>query len=177
MFPTNLFRPCFLWSVVALSLPVASYGQDVPATEASMKAYTESIEYTEVAIEMVPIPGGTFSMGSDETEADRNEDEGPVHGVTVSPFWIGKYEITWEQYEIWGENLDITRRKIFGRKATARDQIADAVTRPTPAYTDMSFGMGKQKHPAICMTQHAARKYCEWLSAKTGTYYRLPTEA
>jgi formylglycine-generating enzyme required for sulfatase activity len=37
--------------------------------------------------------------------------------------------------------------------------------------------MGKQKHPAICMTQHAARKYCEWLSAKTGHYYRLPTEA
>ena len=37
--------------------------------------------------------------------------------------------------------------------------------------------MGKGKYPAICMTQHAARKYCEWLSAKTGHYYRLPTEA
>jgi formylglycine-generating enzyme required for sulfatase activity len=41
----------------------------------------------------------------------------------------------------------------------------------------MSFGMGKNNYPAISMTQHAANKYCEWLSAKTGEYYRLPTEA
>jgi formylglycine-generating enzyme required for sulfatase activity len=177
MIPINLLRRCFSLSVLALSLSVASYGQDVSATEASMEAYTESIKHTEVAIDMLPVPGGTFAMGSVVKEADRNGDEGPVHTVTVAPFWMGKYEVTWDQYEIWGENMDITRRKIFGRIATPRDEIADAVTRPTPAYTDMSFGMGKQKHPAICMTQHAARKYCEWLSAKTGHYYRLPTEA
>jgi formylglycine-generating enzyme required for sulfatase activity len=41
----------------------------------------------------------------------------------------------------------------------------------------MTFGMGKEGHPAICMTQLAARTYCEWLSAKTGRTYRLPTEA
>jgi formylglycine-generating enzyme required for sulfatase activity len=41
----------------------------------------------------------------------------------------------------------------------------------------MSFGMGKDGFPAISMTQHAANKYCEWLSAKTGHFYRLPTEA
>ena len=41
----------------------------------------------------------------------------------------------------------------------------------------MSFGMGKDNFPAISMTQHAANKYCEWLSAKTGQFYRLPTEA
>jgi len=37
--------------------------------------------------------------------------------------------------------------------------------------------MGKDGYPAISMTQHAANKYCEWLSAKTGQFYRLPTEA
>jgi formylglycine-generating enzyme required for sulfatase activity len=41
----------------------------------------------------------------------------------------------------------------------------------------MSFGMGKDGFPAISMTQHAANKYCQWLSAKTGQFYRLPTEA
>jgi formylglycine-generating enzyme required for sulfatase activity len=41
----------------------------------------------------------------------------------------------------------------------------------------MSFGMGKDGFPAISMTQHAANKYCQWLSAKTGEFYRLPTEA
>jgi formylglycine-generating enzyme required for sulfatase activity len=42
----------------------------------------------------------------------------------------------------------------------------------------MSFGMGKKPgSPVISMTQHAASKYCHWLSAKTGHFYRLPTEA
>jgi formylglycine-generating enzyme required for sulfatase activity len=41
----------------------------------------------------------------------------------------------------------------------------------------MTFGMGKKGYPAICITQLAARTFCEWLSAKTGRYYRLPTEA
>ena len=41
----------------------------------------------------------------------------------------------------------------------------------------MTFGMGKEGYPAICMTQFAAKMYCKWLSAKTGHYYRLPTEA
>src|SRR5207302_326143 len=42
---------------------------------------------------------------------------------------------------------------------------------------EMSFGMGMEGYPAISMTQHAANKYAEWLSAKTGEIYRLPTEA
>ena len=41
----------------------------------------------------------------------------------------------------------------------------------------MTFSMGKKGYPAICMTQLAAKMYCKWLSAKTGRYYRLPTEA
>jgi formylglycine-generating enzyme required for sulfatase activity len=41
----------------------------------------------------------------------------------------------------------------------------------------MDFGMGRNGFPAICMTQHAANKYCQWLSAQTGHFYRLPTEA
>jgi formylglycine-generating enzyme required for sulfatase activity len=41
----------------------------------------------------------------------------------------------------------------------------------------MTFGMGHDGFPAISMTQVAAKMYCEWLSEKTGQYYRLPTEA
>jgi formylglycine-generating enzyme required for sulfatase activity len=41
----------------------------------------------------------------------------------------------------------------------------------------MDFGMGKSGFPAIAMTHHAANKFCHWLSAKTGHFYRLPTEA
>ncbi|HIM23422.1 MAG TPA: formylglycine-generating enzyme family protein, partial [Verrucomicrobia bacterium] len=55
--------------------------------------------------------------------------------------------------------------------------VSDAVARPTTPYVKMSFGMGTEGFPAISMTQHAANTYCKWLTAKTGHYYRLPTEA
>jgi formylglycine-generating enzyme required for sulfatase activity len=61
--------------------------------------------------------------------------------------------------------------------ASDQDKTADAVTHPTPPYTDMTFGKGHDKNPAICMTHHSALEYCRWLSAKTGKNYRLLTEA
>ena len=68
---------------------------------------------------------------------------------------------------------------VLGVAETPRDKLADKfqITQPTKPYTDMTFGMGKRGYPAICMTQHSARVFCQWLSAKTGRYYRLPTEA
>ncbi len=146
-------------------------------TEAQMKPYTEVIANAEVTFDMLPIPGGKFLMGSPDSEADRNDDEGPQHEVEIAPFWMGKCEVTWDEYEVWMFNLDIQRRELFKAEKTALETNADAVTRPTKPYTDMTFGMGKEGFPAICMTQLAARTYCEWLSAKTGRYYRLPTEA
>jgi formylglycine-generating enzyme required for sulfatase activity len=53
----------------------------------------------------------------------------------------------------------------------------DALSRPTAPFLEMSFGRGNSGYPAISMTQHAANKFAQWLSAKTGEYYRLPTEA
>ena len=147
------------------------------ATAAEMKPYTDIIPGTQATFDMVPIPGGTFLMGSPESEEGRKPDEGPQLEVQIDPFWMGKHEVTWDEYEIWSFNLDIQRRQFTGLKANAFDKTADAVTRPTAPYTDMTFGMGKERYPAICMTQLAAKKYCEWLSAKTGRYYRLPTEA
>jgi formylglycine-generating enzyme required for sulfatase activity len=151
-----------------------SKGTDAPA---DFKPYTEEITGTDVTFDMVPIPGGEFQMGSPEDEADRKPDEGPVHNVRVAPFWMGRCEVTWDEYDIWSYNLDIQRRKLTNAAPTEFDKTADAVTRPTKPYTDMTFGMGHDGYPAICMTQLAAKMYCRWLSEKTGHYYRLPTEA
>ena len=149
------------------------------ADEASMKPYVESIEHTDATIEMLPIQAGEFEMGSPADEKDRGDDEGPRHRVKVEPFWMSKCEITWDAYEIWMFDLDVQRRKLRRVEPNARDLAADEyqVSQPTEPYTDMTFGMGKRGYPAICMTQVAARTYCQWLSAKTGRYYRLPTEA
>jgi len=144
--------------------------------EADMKAYKEKIPSTRVSFEMLPIPGGPFTMGSPATEANRKDDEGPQVEVKISPFWMGKCEVTWNEYELFMYPEETKRfQSIMGDKTEY--PLADAVSSPTKPYVEMSFGMGKDGYPAISMTQHAANKYCEWLSARTGHFYRLPTEA
>ncbi len=144
---------------------------------AEMKPYTETIPSTEVKFDMVPIPGGTFKMGSPDDEPDRQDDEGPQVEVKIEPFWMGKHEITWAEYELWGVGADRQRRTAKDEAPNDWDKSADALAVPTKPYSDMTFGMGKAGCPAVCMTQLAAKMYCKWLSAKTGRYYRLPTEA
>jgi formylglycine-generating enzyme required for sulfatase activity len=109
------------------------------------------------ASNMVSIPEGDFVMGS-----AGKKDEQPPHKIHIDAFWMDKYETTWDQY----------RQFMF-----AKEEGADAVSHPTRPYVEMSFGMGIEGYPAISMTQHAANKYAEWLSQKTGQFYRLPTEA
>lgn len=142
----------------------------------AMQPYDVTIPGTSVRFTMLPVPGGVYRMGSPEDEAGRRADEGPQRLVAVDPFWMGKCEVTWDEYEQWASSLEVKRR-VEQYESTPADVAADAVSRPTPPYTDMTFGMGKEGHPAICMTQHAATKYCEWLSAKLGSFHRLPTEA
>lgn len=142
-----------------------------------MEPYTEVLRGSDVTFDMVPIPRGEFVMGSPESENKRAADEGPQHVVKMEPFWMGKHEVRWDEYDIWSYGLDIQKRRVRKEEVNELDAKADAVTKPTKPYTDMTFGMGRQGFPAICMTQHAAKKFCDWLSAKTGHYYRLPTEA
>ncbi len=148
-------------------------------TEKEMKKYTETIPDTQVKFEMVPIPGGTFTMGSPADEKSREACEGPRFKAEIAPFWMGKCEVTWEEYSLWMELYDSAakRTKKSGENKTPHQKLADAISCPTPPYSDMTFGMGREGYPALCMTQLAAMVYCKWLSAKTGRYYRLPTEA
>ena len=183
--PTRRQVVLALSSLLALSLPSAIVFAAPPITPkeaeaktaAQMTAYKQRIPGTRTSFEMLPIKGGTVRLGSPATEAKRKKDEGPQTTVQIEPFWLGKYEVTWNEYDIWSYSLDIQRRKLAKLKATPLDKVADVVTRPTKPYTDMTFDMGHDGYPAICMTQLAAKMYCRWLTAKTGHYYRLPTEA
>jgi formylglycine-generating enzyme required for sulfatase activity len=116
-------------------------------------------------------------MGSPEGEAGRRPDEGPQHKVKIDPFWMGQCEVTWNEYELFQFPEEEKKRRNARKSDPAIHALADAVSRPTTPYVEMSFGMGKDKFPAISMTQHAANTYCKWLSAKVGQFYRLPTEA
>jgi formylglycine-generating enzyme required for sulfatase activity len=48
---------------------------------------------------MVRIDGGCFMMGSPEDEPERDKDEGPQHEVCVEPFEIGRYEVTFADWD------------------------------------------------------------------------------
>jgi formylglycine-generating enzyme required for sulfatase activity len=129
-------------------------------------AYSQKVAASDVSIEMVPVAGGKFVMGSPADEVGRQDHEGPQIEVSVEPFWMGKYEIRWDEYDVWNTDEDRPQSK-----------KPDGLARPTPAYMEMTFNMGRQGYPAICMSHVAARQYCKWLSEKTGEFYRLPTEA
>jgi len=168
----------FMFMLAALSTFVR--GDNASDAEASMKSYVEAIPGTDVQFEMLPIPGGTYTMGSPPGEAKRSDDEGPQHEVTLRPFWMGKTEVTWEEYDLFAFGKEIPKsnaNNTNSEQQKAGSQTADAVTRPTPPYADPTFGLGHHKQPVICITHHAAMEYCRWLSAKTGKVYRLPTEA
>lgn len=190
-------------SIGIASQPPAA-GRSVPVDGGYMVAYTETIPGTEVTFEMMPIPGGEFTMGSPEDEADRAEDEGPQVRVQVQPFWIGKCEVTWAEYHAFMAMYDAFKKlqlvAAYADKAGADGAAAkewelvrthawdgnleaewdvDAVTSATPLYdSSFTYGVGDGPDlPAVTMTQFAARQYTKWLSRITGRDYRLPSEA
>src|SRR5215213_2878220 len=138
------------------------------AAGAAAAAYKVTIPNTTVTYGMAPVPAGEFLMGS--SGAGAKPDEQPQHKVRLDAFWMQTQEVTWDSYLMF----------MFADQAQETehpDAMVDALSRPTGPHLEMSFGRGNNGFPAISMTQHAANKYAEWLSAKTGEYYRLPTEA
>ncbi|MGX5818222.1 formylglycine-generating enzyme family protein [Chitinophaga lutea] len=135
-------------------------------TSQPFSAYEQKIPGSEVTIKMVPIKGGEFLLGSPAGEKGRSEDEGPQKKVKIDPFWMGAYEVTFDQYDLYADK---------DKDATP---LPDGMTRPSPPYIDLTLGMGKSGgFPANSMSQYGALMYCKWLYGKTGVFYRLPTEA
>ncbi len=161
-----------LWQSPAVSQVPAT----LPVVEAAThKAFVEKLT-EDVSFEMLPIPGGSFLMGSPASEKGRGADEGPQHPVQVKPFWMGKFEARWDEYDLfWSKRPGgPPPRPDMSKKP---DPKSDALTSPTPPYDDPTFGYGREGHAALAITHHAAMEYCRWLSKKTGKQYRLPTEA
>jgi formylglycine-generating enzyme required for sulfatase activity len=161
--------------VVALAAPADQPVDKTPHVEPlKQQGYTETIPDSNVKFDMVPIPGGTFLMGSPKDEKGRASDEGPQHPVQIKPFWMGKCEVTWDEFDIYKKQMTVESPEINDKRIQAD---ADAVTGPTKPYSDETFNHGREGHPVLSVTQHMAMEYCYWLSKKTGKVYRLPTEA
>ncbi|MGI5832010.1 MAG: formylglycine-generating enzyme family protein [Thermoguttaceae bacterium] len=151
-------------------------------TEAEMKVYEEKLQTNiageTYAFKMIPIKGGSFTMGSENGE----KDEAPTNEVTVKPFWIEEHETTWEEFQLFALAYLAKAHESKAVEMTnpERDAIADAIAMPTAPYSIGSISYdnsSKKGYPASGMTRFAAQMYCKWLTAITGRYYRLPTEA
>ena len=121
--------------------------------EPPAQGYKETISGTLVSFEMVPVPGGSVTVGGTT--------------VKVEPFLIGRTEVTWDMYDLFAE----------GGSDVRGNTGSDASTRPSHPYGAPDYGWGHAGYPAISVTRQAAEAFCVWLSAKTGKTYRLPTEA
>jgi sulfatase modifying factor 1 len=100
-------------------------------------------------ITLVYIPEGEFTIGSPAQEGDA--DEHPAHKVFLNGFWIGKTEVTFEQFDRFCVES--------GREKTADE------------------GWGRGNRPVIYVSWTDARDYCSWLEKKTGLKFRIPSEA
>jgi len=165
---------------VAGATKPAGTGPFVEVAGGWMTPYEETIPGTDVLFRMIPVPGGTFRMGSDESEEGRTADEGPAFEVEVAPFWMGAHEVTWAEYKRYMAACDLFIAMHASKVRPIDDaNRADAVTAPSNLYDPtMTFANGEEPDlPAVTMTQFAARQYTKWLSRLTGRFYRLPAES
>lgn len=122
--------------------------------------------------ELVPVPAGPFSMG--DNFGDGEARERPVHVVELDSFYIGKFEVTNGQWRKFRDDLGYDDPKVWpDKRVMPKDQI--------PYWNDAkNHGGGtpdSDNYPVLGVNWDAAVAYCNWLSAKTGKVYRLPTEA
>ena len=130
-----------------------------------LQSFDQRVPGSSVSFRMVAIPSGNFEIGSGAILADN--DESPQKQIEMSAFWISEHEVTFEEWDLYFKDNSVPQSKEL-----------DGVTRATPQYIDLTWGMGREaKHPVNSMSQQAAMMYCKWLYTKTGVFYRLPTEA
>lgn len=103
----------------------------------------------DVCPSMTLIESGTFVIGSPNSETHHSGNEQPQTEITLGPYWIGKTEITWREWEAC---------------------VADGGCKPAQ-------GNGEGGFPVTGVSWNDASAYTAWLSAKSGFAYRLPSEA
>ena len=132
----------------------------------SFISYDQTIPGSSIKFKMVSVPGGKFTIGSPPSEPNRDNDESQKE-VEISSFWMEAHEVTFAEWDVYFKDNNLPQSKNI-----------DGITRATPQYIDLTWGIGRDAtHPTNSMSQLAAVMYCKWLYSKTGLFYRLPTEA
>lgn len=141
------------FGIVLVPAPVSPFGPQ-PST---LTPFTETLPKAAVKIAMVPVPGGTVTVGGKP--------------VRVAPFYIARTETAWEAYDAFAGS---------GPPSKPYDQTlfaADAIARPSRSYILPDLGWGHNGFPVINASFETATMFCRWLSSVSKRRYRLPTEA
>ena len=134
---------------------VNAQGQEIQRRREISGYFTENLG-KEIDLDLVYIPGGTFTMGSPETEKGSRPTERPQHQVTVCPFFMGKYPVTQAQWKAIASRTDLT---------------VEIDLKPYPSY------FKGDERPVESVSWHEAVEFCHRLSKLTERDYRLPSEA
>jgi formylglycine-generating enzyme required for sulfatase activity len=122
----------------------------------ALGVYQETLPLADgVALEMVKIPGGSFIMGSTS-----NPDEMPMAEQQITPFWMGRFEITNRIYALFDPEHDSRHEHRQGYQFGRR-----------------GYPLNHPDQPVVRISWQEAMAFCEWLSQKTGRNFTLPTEA
>jgi formylglycine-generating enzyme required for sulfatase activity len=159
------------------------------AALSSGQAYRDSLASGGTGPEMLVLPGGKFAMGSQKGETGREENEGPVHDVSVRSFALGKYPLTRGEF---ARFASATGYKTDAEKNTPIPFQPAELGTPVACFaykggSEIGWKSGtswrdpgyKQNddEPVVCLSWNDAQAYANWLSHETGKPYRLPTAA
>ena len=133
-----------------------------PSKSETYKSYVETIPGTLIRFEMKSILAGRIALADPVKK-------GATRLVKIKFLWMGKAEVTWDEYDVFVYRLDEPEK--------TSTQGTDAVSRPSKPYGAADRGFGHKGYPVINVSYYGAEQYCRWLSLKTGKKYRLPTEA
>lgn len=120
----------------------------------SRRVLTHDIAAVERLPITIDVPGSTHSMTFV-----------PVTLANGATLMFGTTEVTWDMYDLF----------VYGEDEPNDHPAHDAITKPTKPYIAMDRGFGRAGYPAISMSYLNALTFCEWLSARTGRTFRLPT--
>ena len=147
---------------------LAGYGNDSKFTAIDIDNVDifDSLSYDE----MVKVEGGTFTMGATaEQGSDYDSDELPTHQVTLSDYYIGKYEVT---QQLWEYVMSYSGTCADGSSMSA--YASDVWLGSDPS---SSYGVGDY-YPAYYVSYYdIVDIFLPRLNKITGRTYRLPTEA
>jgi len=127
------------------------------SSQDTLAAYTEALPGSVAKIDMLPVSGGEMTIDGKK--------------VKVKPFYMGKTEVTWEQYDAFIAS---------GAPSKPYDQTnfaPDAIARPSKSYILPDLGWGHKGYPVINASSTSVEMFCRWLSSVTKKKYRVPTEA